>query len=77
MKTYLQVINPIMAALVLLLCLYAAFFDKGTFIPSGVREGGIPMYFVAKGIFCSSTLFIVGRILLFMVTKAERDSGKH
>ena len=77
MKTYLRVINPIMAALVLLLCLYAACFDKGTFTPSGVGEGGIPMYFVAKGIFCSSTLFIVGRILLLMVTKAERDSDKH
>jgi len=77
MKTYLRVINPIVAALVLVLCLWAAFFDKGTFTPSGVRDGGIPMYFVAKGLFCSSTLFIVGRILLILLIKAEDGSGKH
>jgi hypothetical protein len=76
MKTYLRVMNPIVAALVLLLCLWAAFFEKGAFTPSGVWQGGIPMYFVAKGLFCSSTLFIIGRTLLVLLAKVEDGSGK-
>ena len=77
MRTYLRIINPIMAALVLLLCLYAATFDKGKFEPGGVLEGNIPMYFVAKGLFCSSALFILGRILLILMTKSEDKGDKH
>jgi hypothetical protein len=76
MKTYLRVINPILAAAVLLLCLHAATYDKGSFTLSGLREGGIPIYFVAKGIFCSATLFIVGRILLLLIAKAEGRSDR-
>jgi hypothetical protein len=70
MRTYLRIINPIMAIVVLLLCLYAALFDSG-FKPGGVLNGSVPTYFLAKGLFCSSALFILGRVLLLMVTKSE------
>ncbi|MCS7017019.1 MAG: hypothetical protein NZM42_12990 [Gemmatales bacterium] len=61
LKTYLRVINPIVALLVLILCLYAALFDDG-FKPEGVFKGSIPTYFLAKGLFCSSALYILGQI---------------
>lgn len=72
MKTYLRIINPIVAGLVLVLCLWAAIFENGTFKPGQVIEGAIPTYFVAKGLFCSVTLFILGRILLLMITRPAR-----
>lgn len=62
MKIYLKYINPILAVLVLGLCLWAAMNDNG-FKPRAMIEGGIPTYFVAKGLFCSASLFLVGRIL--------------
>jgi hypothetical protein len=68
MKTYLRIVNPIVALLVLLLCLWAAAFnDSGNFKPLGMFAGGIPTYFVAKGLFCSSALFLVGKILSVMM----------
>jgi hypothetical protein len=66
MKTYLKIINPIVAVLVLFLCLVAATFDDGNFKPLGILKGGIPTYFLAKGLFCSSALFLVGKILSVM-----------
>ncbi len=66
MKTYLRIINPIVAGLVLLLCLWAATFDEGRFRPAGIIKGGIPTYFLAKGLFCSSGLFLMGKILSTM-----------
>ena len=62
MRIYLKYINPIISVLVLLLCLWAAMNDDG-FKPRAVIQGGIPTYFVAKGLFCSAALFLVGRIL--------------
>ena len=73
---HLRVINPIVAIVVLLLCLYAALFDDG-FKPGGIVKGGIPMYFVAKGLFCSSALFLLGRILLILMGKFEGGDDKH
>jgi hypothetical protein len=70
MKTYLRVMNPIVAALVLSLCLWAASHDDGKFKPEGMLAGGIPTYFVAKGLFCSATLMLVGKIVALMM---ERD----
>jgi hypothetical protein len=67
MKTYLKVVNPIAAGLVLLLCLIAASFDEGAFKPHALLRGGIPTYFLAKGLFCSSALFILGQLLLVLI----------
>lgn len=67
MKTYLRVVNPIVAVLVLVLCLVAAAFDDGIFKPAGLLRGSISTYFLAKGLFCSSALFILGRLLLHLI----------
>jgi hypothetical protein len=72
MKTYLTIINPTIAVLVLLLCLWAAMNGDHGFRPREMLQGGIPTYFVAKGLFCSSALFLMGKILALM---GER-SGK-
>jgi hypothetical protein len=72
MNIYLRVINPTVAALVLLLCLWAAMNGDNGFRPWGMLQGGIPTYFVAKGLFCSSALILMGKILSLM---GER-SGK-
>ncbi len=71
MKTYLRIINPIVALVVFLLCLYAATVNEGSFKPSALIEGGIPTYFLAKGLFCSCALFVFGKILLIMIDRAE------
>jgi hypothetical protein len=64
MKTYLRLVNPVIALAVLLLCLWAAAFDdSGHFKPTVMFAGGIPTYFLAKGLFCSSALFLMGKIL--------------
>jgi len=70
MHTYLRIINPIIAVIVLILCLWAAIWDEGEFKPRGVLQGGIPTYFLAKGLFCSSALFILGKVLLAMTAKS-------
>jgi hypothetical protein len=75
MKTYLRVVNPIVAVLVLALCLLAAAFDEGVFKPAGLLRGGIPTYFLAKGIFCSSALFILGQLLLHLVGGQKGPQG--
>jgi hypothetical protein len=71
MKTYLKVLNPIVAIIVLALCVHASLFDDGKFKPEGLISGGIPTYFFAKGIFCSATLFVLGRVLLFLMDRFE------
>jgi uncharacterized membrane protein len=77
MKFYLKVINPIVALLVLLICIHAATFDEGDFKPGEIIKGGFSAYFLAKGIFCSVTLFIVGRILLVIITRLENRNNKN
>lgn len=73
MKIYLRFINPIVAISVLFLCLWAATFDEGTFKLEGMIVGSFPTYFVAKGLFCSSALFILGKILEKMIARKEKD----
>jgi hypothetical protein len=73
MQTYLRIINPTVAAIVLVLCVYASIFDEGHFKPEGVLKGGIPTYFLAKGLFCSSALFILGRVLLSLMAKSTSE----
>jgi hypothetical protein len=63
MKTYLSIVNPIIAIVVLLLCIWAATNGDHGFEPLGMFRGGIPTYFLAKGLFCSSALFLMGKIL--------------
>lgn len=54
MHTYLKIVNPIAAALVLLFCLYAATVEDGKCTIAARIEDGIPTYGFAKGLFCSS-----------------------
>ncbi|MBZ5614645.1 MAG: hypothetical protein LAO23_11600 [Acidobacteriia bacterium] len=72
MKTYLRIINPLVALVVLLLCLWASMNGDNGFQPLGMLRGGIPTYFLAKGLFCSSALFLMGRILLLMTEKSGK-----
>ncbi len=72
MKAYLKFVNPVVALLVLILCVYASVVDEGAFKPRDVINGGLATYFVAKGIFCSATLFLIGRILLTMSSSPEK-----
>lgn len=76
MRTYLRIINPIIAIAILILCLWAAVCDEGKFEPDAVLKGSIPTYFLAKGLFCSSALFILGRVLLLMITNAEQKKDR-
>ena len=71
MKTYLRVINPVVAALVLALRLWAASHDDGKFKPEGMIAGGIPTYFVAKGLFCCATLMLIGKIVALMMEREK------
>lgn len=72
MKTYLNVINPAIALVVLLLCIWASMNGENGFRPADMLKGGIPTYFLAKGLFCSSALFLIGKILALM---GERSKG--
>ncbi|MDZ7620228.1 MAG: hypothetical protein U1E05_24775 [Patescibacteria group bacterium] len=71
MRTYLRIINPIVAALVLVLCVYASIVEGGKYTPDAMFKGSISTYFLAKGLFCSSALFILGRILLVLIAKSD------
>lgn len=72
MQTYLRIINPAIAVVVLLLCLWAAMNGDNGFRPLDMLKGGIPTYFVAKGLFCSSALVLMGKILSLMSEKSEK-----
>jgi hypothetical protein len=64
MKLYLRYINPVVSLLVLIICAYAAVTWEGdvdVLLPW--KYGSFPAFFLAKGLFCSSALFILGKIL--------------
>ena len=64
MKFYLKVINPIIAIVVLGFSLWAGISEDGGNIKIlRLFQGGFSSYFMAKGLFCSSSLFILGKIL--------------
>ncbi len=63
MRMYLEIINPIISILVLGICIWAAISESGNVDVMKPIDGGIPAYFLAKGLFCSSALFILGKIL--------------
>ena len=73
MRIYLKFVNPIVSLLVLLICVYSCTVSDGNFKPAGPLDGGIPAYFLAKGLFCSSALFILGKLLQHLLYgKAEK-----
>jgi hypothetical protein len=75
MKFYLKWINPLVALLILLICTwiyFGGYFVNFNSEPSLFAEGknivdieemGFSMYFFAKGLFCSSMLFLFGLFL--------------
>lgn len=86
MKFYLKWVNPAVAISVLVICTwiwvghYFIGFDKS---PSPFSEGKniltydyITPYFFAKGLFCSSALFLLG-VLAKKHFVDKSDSGKH
>ncbi len=75
MRLYLRFVNPVVAAAVLVLCVYASTVEDGSFMPGAALQGGIPTYFVAKGIFCSSALFLLGRVLLGIIALSDGKRG--
>jgi len=74
LKFYLKWINPVIAILILLICswiyfggYFISFNGKSPFLEGksiiDPREMGFSMYFFAKGLFCSSMLFLFGEFL--------------
>ena len=75
MKFYLTVINPAIAVIILLLCTWAAIYGEMSSDAPGVNfigiiQGDLTSYFFAKGLFCSSALFISGRTLLALLQRS-------
>ncbi len=74
MKFYLKWINQIISIVILLLCTWVylgnyffsfngdSYFSRGFFILDP-DELGFGIYFFAKGLFCSSMLFLFGKFL--------------
>jgi hypothetical protein len=75
MRYYLRVINPAVALSVFVLCTWASIGSDnggvggGTINIFGIIIGGLSTYFFAKGVFCSLSLFISGKILLEIMQK--------
>lgn len=70
MRTYLRYINPLVALAVLALCVYAGSTpEEGAFTLKSIMDGGFATYFLAKGLFCSAALFILGQLLLHLMDK--------
>jgi hypothetical protein len=64
MKFFLKYLVPLLAIAVFVLCLVAAFFGlHGEFSFCDAFQGGFPTYFIAKGIFCSTALFLLGKLV--------------
>ena len=72
MYFYLRVINPGISLLVFLLCTWAAILgDHNEISFSGIVAGTFPTYFFAKGLFTSTSLWLIGKILLEMLKKSD------
>lgn len=71
MKFYLRYVNPVVAAAILALCIWAASKDGHSPVKFvDLLGGGIGSYFLAKGLFCGGSLFLTGFALL-----ARLESG--
>lgn len=71
MKFFLRYINPILALLVFAFCLWAATSEKGDFTPLGFLAGSFGSYFFAKGIFASTSIYLMGEILFRIIVSQE------
>lgn len=81
LKFYLKWINPFIAGLILIICVWIYF--GGYFLQFGETEPpflkgdsiidpgelGFSMYFFAKGLFCSSMLFLFGEFMKRYIEK--------
>lgn len=76
MKFYLKVINPIIAALVVLICFWAATFNEDEFTLSGIVLGYLGSYFFAKGLFAGSSIFLLGNILQTILSAKDNSDYK-
>lgn len=75
MRFYLKWINPLVAVLILVICCwlyfgryFVSFGSEKALILQGKSiidpsELSLPMYFFAKGLFCSSVLLLLGELL--------------
>ena len=69
MKFYLRVINPLICIIVFLFCLYASIKGENkVHWLAPFTDGAFSSYFFAKGFFCSSALFLLGKILEHMMS---------
>ncbi|MCC7483386.1 MAG: hypothetical protein IT529_00215 [Burkholderiales bacterium] len=75
MHTYLRIVNPAVAVVVLALCIWAATHDNDTFRFRGLVLGGMHTYFFAKGLFSASAVFLLGRILMKMLEHGNAGDG--
>jgi hypothetical protein len=71
MNFYLRVLNPAVAISIFALCYWASIGEEAG-NPLGFLAGGISTYFFAKGLFCASALFLLGRILLGLFSDERR-----
>lgn len=68
MRLYLKWVNPAIALVVLGFAVWAAMTSDNNAVGLGqIVKGGFGSYFFAKGLFCSSALFILGKILEFLL----------
>jgi hypothetical protein len=73
MRLFLRYINPLLALAVLLFCLLAASTDEGSKY-TGFLGGPFQIYFLAKGIFCSVALLLLGKVVEFQMVALRQKS---
>jgi hypothetical protein len=68
MRFFLRYVNPCLALAVMVIC-FLSTMEDGEF---HFFEEGIPTYFLAKGIFCSTALFLLGKLVEQGLSTGER-----
>lgn len=65
MLFFLRYINPLIALAVLVICLISASTEEKNdgLQYTGFFKSPIPTYFLAKGLFCSTALFLLGKLV--------------
>jgi hypothetical protein len=65
MRVFLRYVNPVLAVLVLVICLVAASTERRSdrLTYWGFFKDPIQVYFLGKGIFCSAALFLLGKLV--------------
>ncbi|WP_145049724.1 hypothetical protein [Lignipirellula cremea] len=67
---YLRYLNPVLALLVLVICVYAGTVDEGQY--KGLFQEPIGSYFAGKGLFCALAICLLGKILEVLLRLASR-----